>query len=239
MAATDPSGHPILDSRRHSTAEHRWPAAIAVVTAIALYAFLSDPLVVGPRYVVPVLGGLLLIPLVAVNPHRLSREVRPARIASIVLVVLLAAANMSSLVRLIVALLDGNQKGVGLLLGALQVWLTNIIVFGLAYWELDRGGPVRRTQQDRDRLPAADFRFTHDENTAAVREVALTSSELSGWLPQFVDYLYVSLTNSSAFSPTDTMPLSTRAKCLMGFQSLTAFVISVLVIARAVSLIGT
>ncbi|MDQ1714760.1 MAG: hypothetical protein QOC60_705 [Frankiaceae bacterium] len=230
---------PPTNERRSPEGEHRWPAAIAVLLAILMYALLSNPLLVGPRWVVPVLGVLLLVPLVATNPRRLKREVKSARITSIVLVVLLALANMSSLVRLIVALLDGSQKGAGLLLGALQVWLTNIIVFGLAYWEIDRGGPVVRTQRSRDDLPDADFRFPHDENVTNVREVSVTSSAASGWVPHFIDYLYVSVTNSSAFSPTDTMPLSTRAKCLMGFQSLTAFVISVLVIARAVSLVGS
>ena len=238
MTRDDPTIPP-ANERRSPDGEHRWPAAGAVLVAIALYGLLSDPLLVGPRWVVPVLGVLLLIPLILTNPRRLKKDVPAARMTSIVLVVLLAAANMSSLIRLINALLDGSQKGGGLLLGALQVWLTNIIVFGLAYWELDRGGPVVRTQGRRDELPDADFRFPHDENVSNVREVAATSSASSGWVPHFIDYLYVSVTNSSAFSPTDTMPLSTRAKCLMGFQSLTAFVISVLVIARAVSLVGS
>ncbi len=233
----DPTAPP-ANERRSPEGETRWPAAGAVIVAIMLYALLSDPLLVGPRWVVPALGLMLLIPLILTNPRRLKRDVPATRTTSIVLVVLLAVANMSSLVRLIIALLDGTQKGAGLLLGALQVWLTNIIVFGLAYWEIDRGGPVVRTQRSRDRLPPADFRFPHDENATNVREVAATSSAESGWVPHFIDYLYVSVTNSSAFSPTDTMPLSTRAKCLMGFQSLTAFVISVLVIARAVSLVG-
>jgi len=238
VRADDPTIPP-TNERRSPDGEHRWPAAGAVLAAVALYGFLSDPLLVGPRWVVPALGVLLLIPLILTNPRRLRRDVPFARITSIVLVVLLAVANMSSLVRLIVVLVDGSQKGAGLLLGALQVWLTNIIVFGLAYWEIDRGGPVVRTQRPRDQLPDADFRFPHDENASNVREVAATSSTESGWVPHFIDYLYVSVTNSSAFSPTDTMPLSTRAKCLMGFQSLSAFVISVLVIARAVSLIGS
>lgn len=230
---------PTHDVRRSPQGEHRWPAAIAVLVAIALYALLSDPLLVGPRFVIPTLGVLLLIPLILTNPQRLSKETRAVRVIALVLVVLLGIANTASLVRLISVLLDGSQKGPGLLLSALQVWITNIIVFGLAYWEIDRGGPVARTQDDRGALPPADFRFPHDENTTNVREVAVTSSTRSGWVPHFIDYLYVSVTNSSAFSPTDTMPLSTRAKCLMGYQSVTAFIISVLVIARAVSLIGS
>jgi hypothetical protein len=129
------------------------------------------------------------------------------------------------------------QDGRALLMAALQVWLTNIIVFGLAFWELDRGGPVARTQESRDQLPSADFRFPQDEDHDAVSEVAAGSSKLSGWVPALHDYLYVSLTNSSAFSPTDTMPLTGRAKLLMGVESTRALIISILVIARGVGIL--
>ncbi|MFE2103865.1 hypothetical protein ACFW9W_44095, partial [Streptomyces sp. NPDC059468] len=129
------------------------------------------------------------------------------------------------------------KDGRGLLVAALQVWLTNIIVFGLAYWELDRGGPVSRTQVPRCALPLADFRFSQDENDDAVEEVADGASRTSDWVPTLTDYLYVSVTNSTAFSPTDTMPLSTRAKLLMSIQSVSALLTSLLVIARAVSIL--
>ena len=87
-------------------------------------------------------------------------------------------------------------------------------------------------------MQSADWRFSQDENQDAVVEVASTSSERSNWRPEFVDYLYVSLTNSSAFSPTDTMPLTTRAKALMGLQATAALLTSLLVIARAVGSLG-
>ena len=131
----------------------------------------------------------------------------------------------------------GTKNGTQLLLGAAQVWLTNIIVFGLTFWELDRGGPVVRTQIPRAKLPPADFRFPQDEDHDAIDEVAAGSSAKSDWSPGFLDYLYVSMTNSSAFSPTDTMPLSHRAKMLMAVESLSALMLSVLVIARGVSLL--
>jgi len=94
---------------------------------------------------------------------------------------------------------------------------------------------VARTQQDREELPPADFRFSQDENDDAIVEVARGSSGKSDWVPALVDYLYVSVTNSTAFSPTDTMPLSSRAKLLMAAESVSALVLSILVIARAVS----
>jgi hypothetical protein len=85
--------------------------------------------------------------------------------------------------------------------------------FALTFWELDRGGPVVRTQAERTALPAADFRFSQDENDDAVHEVAATASGRRDWVPTLMDYLYVSVTKSTAFSPTDTMPLSPRANC--------------------------
>ncbi len=151
---------------------------------------------------------------------------------------LIAAANQVALVLLLEALtVDKVSHGASLLIAALQVWLTNIIIFGLAFWEMDRGGAVARTQQSRAELAAADFRFPQDEDADAVREVRMRSSEKSDWVPSFLDYLYVSVTNSTAFSPTDTMPLSPRAKILMGVQAIAAVMVNVLVIARGVSLL--
>jgi hypothetical protein len=117
---------------------------------------------------------------------------------------------------------------------AAQVWLTNIIAFGLTLWELDRGGPVIRTQADRGDLQATDLRFSQYENDDAVGEVAATASGRSDWVPTLMDYLSASVTNSTAFSPTDTMPFSPRGKPLMTIESISALLTSVLVIARAV-----
>ena len=235
MAERGVTAKPVRLDRR---GEVRLPAAVAVLVAIALYALLPEPLLFGPRFVIPVLGVLLLGALVAVNPRRLTRQTRFSRIVSIALVGLIGLANAAALVMLLRALLASQvQDGRVLLMAALQVWLTNIIVFGLAFWELDRGGPVARTQESRDQLPPADFRFPQDEDHDAVSEVAASSSKLSGWVPALHDYLYVSLTNSSAFSPTDTMPLTGRAKLLMGVQSTSALIISILVIARGVGVL--
>ncbi|HET8982097.1 MAG TPA: hypothetical protein VFN47_05390 [Pedococcus sp.] len=227
-----------VSDRRQHPGEPRLPAAIAVVVAIVLYAALPEDLLVGPRLVVPALECILFIPLVAANPRRMTRQNRALRRLSIGLVLLIAATNAASLVLLIRALVSGGtSQGAGLLLAAGQVWLTNVIVFALAYWELDRGGPVVRTQTARPRLPTADFRFPQDEDHDAINEVAARSAAKSGWAPGFIDYLYVSVTNSSAFSPTDTMPLSPRAKMLMGIESVSALMLSVLVIARGVGLL--
>ena len=225
------------DLQKHP-GEARLPAAAAVVVAISLYALLPEPLLVGPRLVVPALELALFIPLVAANPRRMTRQNRMLRRTSIALVLLIAAANGASLVLLVRELVGGRtHAGNLLLLAAAQVWLTNVLVFALAYWELDRGGPVERTQTARPGLAAADFRFPQDEDHDAVAEVAVRSAARSGWAPGFIDYLYVSITNSSAFSPTDTMPLSPRAKMLMAVESVSALLLSILVISRGVSLL--
>src|SRR5206468_5331557 len=125
---------PVGANRRSPQGEHRWAAAAAVLVAIALNGVLSDPLLVGPRFVIPAIGLLLFIPLVATNPHRLTKQTRTARVSSLVLVTLLGVANHVSLVRLITELVNGSQYGAGLLVGALLVFLTNIIVYGLVYW---------------------------------------------------------------------------------------------------------
>ncbi|MFH9089158.1 hypothetical protein [Streptomyces sp. NPDC017673] len=224
--------------RHERRGEVRLPAVVATLAAIALYLFLPQRLLVAPRYVLPALECLLLVPLIAINPKRLTRQTKAFRVLSLTLVAVIAVSNLVALVILIHELVyAGVKDGRSLLVAALQVWLTNIIVFGLAYWELDRGGPVSRTQAPRSALPLADFRFSQDENDDAVQEVADGASGRSDWVPTLADYLYVSVTNSTAFSPTDTMPLSTRAKLLMSIQSVSALCTSLLVIARAVSIL--
>jgi hypothetical protein len=166
------------------------------------------------------------------TPTRWSRR------ASLTLAAVVVSSNLVVLGTLIATLTQPDTAGGFLLLAAIQVWVTNVIGFALVFWELDRGGPVVRRLAPREELPAADWRFSQDENADAVVEVAATSSEKSGWIPTFVDYLYLSLTNSSAFSPTDTMPLTTRAKLLMGVEASAALFTSLLVIARAVGSLG-
>jgi hypothetical protein len=208
------------------------------VVAIALYALLPESLLFAPRFLIPGLELGLLVVLVVHNPRRLTRQTRWSRTASLVLVALVTLTNLVALGLLVGDLVGGSPGGSALLVAALQVWATDVIAFGLLFWELDRGGPVSRAMLRRDRLPLADFRFTQDEDADTVVEVAAGSSQKADWIPLLVDYLYLSTTNSSAFSPTDTMPLSPRAKILMGVQSTAALLTSLLVIARAVGSLG-
>ena len=149
------------------------------------------------------------------------------RIASLSLIAVMSLSNAASGGRLIVDLVrgEGSDDPSQLLLTGGAIWLTNVIVFGLWYWEFDRGGPIERAAGSQ---PYPDFVFPQ-----------MTSPELAppDWEPGFVDYLYVSFTNAMAFSPTDAMPMTRWAKLTMLTQSLISVVTLVLVIARAVNIL--
>jgi hypothetical protein len=135
-------------------------------------------------------------------------------------------ANVVSLVRLVHYLVAGGAVGGERLIesGAV-IWATNVLLFAVWYWEMDRGGPVARFRSDH---PIVDFWFPQMDPDVGMQQ----------WRPGFGDYLYVSLTNSIAFSPTDTMPLTQTAKLVMGIQSVTALLTIGLVVARAVNILG-
>jgi hypothetical protein len=228
---------PMVSTQRvpRTAGESRWPAAVATLAAVGLYGALPNGVLVAPRYIIPAIELVMLAIVVIENPTRMTKQTRRSRLAALGLTYLIMFSNFVALVVLLHLLVsEGTDSGAELLLAALQVWLTNVIVFSLAFWELDRGGPVVRHHDARVALPTADFRFPQDEDRDTIIEVAKGSSVNSGWLPHFIDYLYVSLTNSSAFSPTDTMPLSSRAKILMGTESSMALITSVVVIAKGV-----
>lgn len=226
-------------ANEHDRAEHRWPAAGSILVALTLYALLPSTFFPELRYAVVGVCVLLLIPVISANPVRLRRDTRWSRGASIAGTIVLAIANHVALVQLLVQLVTAESADGGrLLLAATQVWITLVIVYALVYWEMDRGGPVKRSTSPREDLPDADFRFPQDEDADAVLEVARGSAEKSNWTANFVDYAYFSLTNTMAFSPPDAVALTPRAKILMGLQALGGYVVLVLVIARAVSLLG-
>ena len=204
--------------------EHRWPAIAAVVIAVVIYTFLPSSFIPVPRYILPVLTTLMAIPLVILNPHHFTRETAWSRWLSIALAAVLVLFNQVEVIGILKELLSGSAHGPAVLLNAAQVWATDIIAFGLAFWELDGRGPVSR------RLPgdpeARDFRFPQEDTGRPVP-----------WRPVFFDYLYFSLSNMMAFSPTDVMPFTTRAKALMGLQAITGFALLALVIARAVNIL--
>jgi hypothetical protein len=213
--------------------EPRWPSVVAVLITIVLWSSLPNQIISdygnqAVRFVIPVLELALLIPLAVTTPHRHVNESGTRRMFAISLTALVSLVNVIALLFLIHYLLDAGPSVLGrqLLLAGAQIWTTNVIVGGLWYWELDGGGPPARL---RNPTAPRDFAF-----------VQMTDPEVShpGWRPRFSDYIYVSFTNSSAFSPTDTMPLSSRAKWLMLGQSSISLVTLLLVAARAVNVLS-
>jgi len=203
-----------------------------VLVAIALYASLPSEIISDShgstffRVIVPALELALLVPLAVTAPHRHVYESGRRRMAAIALTAIVSVANIAALVFLIHYLVSGqNVQGKPLLLGGAQIWWTNVIVFALWYWELDGGGPPARL---RNPTAPRDFAF-----------IQMTDPEVAkpGWRPRYTDYFYVSFTNSSAFSPTDTMPLSRTAKWLMLAQSSVSLLTLLLVAARAVNIL--
>jgi uncharacterized membrane protein len=202
-------------------------AQLVVAGAIALDVFLPARLTIGPSWLLPSIEGLLLVALVVVSPHPRWRESQLRRRVAIALIALVSGTNIFSLVELCRFLLHHHVgSGRALIFAGVQLWLTNVLLFSLWYWELDRGGPLERAAKP-DQRP--DFMFPQDEDPKIAPQ---------DWAPGLIDYLYVSFTNATAFSPTDTMPLSQSAKLLMIAQALTSLLIVVLVVSRAVSILG-
>jgi uncharacterized membrane protein len=205
--------------------EPHWPPQLTVALAIALQFLLPDRLEPGPRWLVPALEVVMLAALLFASPQKLVGEHTLRRRVALVASGIVSAANGVSLVLLGSLLLHHTvSNGKQLIVAGALIWLTNVLVFGLWYWESDRGGPGRRAA-GHDGEPDFQFPQMMDERT---REV---------WRPMFIDYLYVSLTNATAFSPTDTMPLTGQAKSMMGLQSLISLVTLGLVISRAVNIL--
>jgi uncharacterized membrane protein len=208
--------------------ESRVPVSLAILVAIALELVLDRRVANRPRWLFVGLAALLLVATIVINPKRINRRSKPLRALMLLLIAVITLANIASGARLLVDLIDGTGiRDAGQLLrtgGA--IWLTNVIVFALWYWEFDRGGPVARAVNP---SPYPDFSFPQmTENPAQVPP---------DWEPEFVDYLYLSFTNAMAFSPTDVMPWSRWAKLTMLLQSLVSLLIAVLVVARAVNIL--
>jgi hypothetical protein len=206
--------------------EPHWPAALALLTSVGLYIVLPNRLVVGPRWILPVLIALPLIPLLA-KRHRHPDEAPWVRQLTIGLIALITLANMISVGLLVHQLLVTNiSQGRNLIYSAVSIWLTNVIVYGLWLWEIDRGGPHLRAGGGR---PFADIQFPQMENPSLAPP---------DWRPRFTDYLYTSLANGTSFAPADAMPLTRQAKALFAGESLVSLVTIAVVAARAVNILN-
>jgi hypothetical protein len=210
--------------------KRRWPASIAVVAIIVLEFLLPDQ-VVPPWW--PALFAveiLLVLPLIAANPIRLSRDQPILRIFGISLAILLLAANAARLVQLILVLFGKRELAATELISAgALIWVTNVVATAIVFWELDRDGPFARDPGHERELGEIDLLFPQMTGVPDV--------DAQTWRPSFLDYVFVAYTSATAFSPTDTMPVTGRAKLVMMAASTVSLVTIAGVAARAVNVL--
>jgi len=203
-----------------------WHVQVVLAGVIILQLLLPNDLTRLPHLLLPGLELLCLAVLQIVTPRKAMYESRSRRITVLALIIIVLLANVSSLQLLLTALFTVSKNNAPhLLLAAVNIYIVNIVVFGLLYWEMDNGGPGVRRGTD---IENRDFLFPQQNMGQAFKHT---------WYPTFFDYLYVSSTNGTAFSPTDTMPLSRRAKFLMSVQAVVSLLIVVLVAARAINVL--
>ncbi len=216
--------------------------AIALIAALQLL-FVNSNLIIGPRWLAPAVEMAMLVPLSvatawtqarassATEPHhwlQVGRHRRLIRLAALGLTIVVMLINFDALASVVRALLyTKGPSGQSLLLDALNIWFTNIVIFALWFWNIDRGGPALRGLS---RTTAPDFLFP---------QMLGSGDGDPNWTPGFVDYLYVSFTNATAFSPTDTMPLSPQSKLLMSLEAFVSLLTVGLVAARAVNILSS
>ena len=217
-----------------------WLACSAIVMVAVLQFFLINDLSLGPRWLAPAAEIALLIPLAAVFRARqrrvkhavaagriLDHPWRVIRFLALTLITVMMVMNFIALAELVRALLAGRtESGTTLLVDAVIIWMINIIVFALWFWGLDGGGPAVRHARQKS---AFEFLFP---------QALMKQTETPPFSPGFVDYLFLSFTNATAFSPTDTMPLSQRAKLLMMAEAMISLLTIAFVAARAVNILA-
>jgi uncharacterized membrane protein len=237
--ATTPPKHSDMDDLEPApTEEPRWHASLAVIAALVLYITLPSKYTIGPIWVAPLLVLIFLVPLSIFAPRR-HRETRRTRFASIALIACVNFFNVASVFFLVNSFFHPSKVDVPtastLLLHGSEIWITNILVFALWFWELDGDGPDARAHVlGAAEFKNADFLFTQMSLMAQGGQLACIDKT---WKPVFLDYLYLAFTNATAFSPADVMPLSKMAKMLMLLESLISLVTIAIVLSRAVSLI--
>ena len=206
--------------------EHRLQVSVIVAIVIALQFALPNNLSLSFQGWICALELLILIALLIVSPNRIEKHHLPSRIIGFTLTSVMTISNTASAFKLVSELISGGiGSATQLLASGGSIWLTNIVIFSLWFWDLDRGGPGARAEAKKE-WPDFMFQQMSDPQYAP-----------SDWHPKFFDYLYMSFTNASAFSPTDVLPLTRWAKLLMLLQSTTSLVIVGLVVARAVNIL--
>ena len=210
--------------------EHWWPVAAAILAAAGLHVALPAQYRVNPRWVVPVVLAALLAVLIIGDPGRIDRQKPWLRIVTGIVIAFITVANLLAAARLVVDIVTNNKlfanNATGLLATGGVVWATNVIAFGLWYWDLDRGGAAARAEHSQA-APAFIFpEMLHTEYVPA------------SWVPKFVDYLSLGFWTATAFSPTDISAIKPWAKLLMITEAAVSLVIAALVIARAINILA-
>ena len=221
-----------------------WLARGAILVIVGLQLALVNDLSVGPRWLAPGIELALLVPLSIATAwtqktakdastdtqwNWVSRKKKLVRRLAVVLTFISTIMNSGALVRLIDAILAGHAgSGRTLLIDAVNIWATNVVIFALWFWTIDRSGPAGRGLQSEEK---ADFLFPQ-------YQMPKINSEQKPWIPGFVDYLFLAFTNATAFSPADTFPLTARAKLLMMAESAISFATIALVASRAVGILN-
>jgi len=208
--------------------EPRWPAVIAILAGGGLYTALPAALTLGPRWLFPSIVLALLIPTII--SHRTGQH-RLNAILGVAVVGVLTLGLIVSVTLLVNALPERKETPIALLRSAASLWVTTILVFALWYWRLDAGGPHQRDK----RAGHPDGAFLFPQMSLSTQ--AVTEARQQDWSPNFVDYLFLAFTTSTALSPTDTPVLRRWAKLLMMLQSLISLLILVLLAARAVNIL--
>ena len=218
----DPRAEERAFSRAFARQDPLWPGQLAILVALGLFLILPPKLTFGPNWPMPIAEAAIVAALFIAG--RRGGDPRRRREIAIAIVLFATLANLTALGLLVHYLVTGgHEPGTDLLGGGVLIWTTNLLLFAVVFWELDRGGPRPAAA---DGVPVApDFLFPDQPARP-------------DWQPRFLDYLYVSLTNQAAFSPTDTMPLTARAKILMATQSVAALVTVGVIVARAVNVLG-
>jgi hypothetical protein len=223
----DPS--PVTPSRAAERGEHWWPVTLAIIVVAGLHVALPAKYRVNPPWVVPVVLLALLAALIIGDPGRIDRQKPWLRVTTSAVIALLTLANLAAAARLVGDIITTNKlfaaNATALLATGGVIWATNVIAFGLWYWDLDRGGAAARAHHP-DANPAFVF-----------PEMQHTGYTPADWVPTFTDYLSLSFWTATAFSPTDVSAIKRWAKLMMMTEAVVSLVIGVLVIARAVNIL--
>jgi uncharacterized membrane protein len=213
-----------VSGQKQANVAPRWAAALGILAIGVLYAFLPQHLIVGPNWLLLAVEIVLLLPLAVSSLTERRFPHITIRILALILLGIVTLALAVSIILLVVTL-SNDKHPTALLQSSVLLWIFNILVFALWYWEIDGGGPVKRHQAGHQ---AADFMFPQQ-----------AGGNDGSWAPHFLDYLFVAFTGATALSPTDTYPLTRPAKALMMIEAVLSVTIVVLLVARAINILGS